>query len=285
MAQVSSSICSSSSSSAAVLAVEELPLFTVVPTSPTPTLIEEYKGYNLLEMAESVGLKLREGVQMNDGEKKGKGRKKGKDGGGKSGGGEKGEEEKSEALCCRYLETFREVDSTVELQVRERIKQLEYIPPIYCTTDECPDVAIIRKCDGLTLLLVEIHSSTYEKTIRKCLLGVSDLLRLHRAHDRNVSRCCGFAFPKLPGKQPNKQCVVKVEVSWENLHFQCSLTPFEHSLEARAAIMEELEKAKRNAPSPGSPLKEKEKYVIRLAEKDLKIFGEGTVQVNHLDQF
>ena len=116
-------------------------------------------------------------------------------------------------------------------------------------------------------------------TIRKCMLGVSDFLRLHRAHDRNVSSCYGFAFPKLPGKQPNKQCVVKVEVSWENLRFQCSLTPFEHILEAREAIVEELKKAKRNAPSPGSPPKDKEKYVIRHSDKDLKIFGEEAVQV------
>ena len=173
------------------------------------------------------------------------------------------------------------MDNTVELKVGERIKQFEYIyiPPIYCTMDQHPDVAIIRKCDGLTLLLVEVHSSPYERTIRKCMLGVSDLLRLHRAHDRNALRCCGFAFPKLPGRQPNKQCVVKVEVRWENLHFRCSLTPFEHILEAREAIMEELEKAKRNAPSPGSPLKDKEEYVIRLSDEDLKIFEEGTMQV------
>ena len=142
---------SSSSSSAAVLAVEELSLFTLVPTSPTPTLIEEYKGYDL----------MREGVQMNDGEKKGRGRKKG--GRGKDGG-EEGRRVNSESLCCRYLETFRKVDNTVELKVRGRIKQLEYLPPIYCTTDVRPDVAIIRKCDGLTLLLVEVHSSPYDNT-------------------------------------------------------------------------------------------------------------------------
>ena len=78
------------------------------------------------------------------------------------------------------------------------------------------------------------------------MLGVSDLLHLHWAHDRNVLRCCRFAFPKLPGKQ---QCVVKVEVRWENLHFRCSLTQFEHILEAREAIVEELERFDSTEPS------------------------------------
>ena len=116
-----------------------------------------------------------------------------------------------------------------------------------------PDVAIVRKCDQLTLLPVEIHSSPFSDSINKCMLGVIDLLRLHRAHDRDVSRCCGFVFPKLPGVKSNKQCVVNVEVKWENLNFLCSFTAFLNIESAQYAIASELSKAIKNSPRPGSP--------------------------------
>ena len=159
-----------------------------------------------------------------------------------------------------------------------------------------PDVAIVRKCDDLTLLPVEVaivskcddltllhvgeHSSPFDITIKKCMLGVMDLLRLHRAHDRDVSRCCGFVFPNLPGERSsNNQCVVKVEVKWENLKFLFIFTPFKDISSAECAISDELRNAIKHSPRPGSPLNELQEYVIHLSDKDLEMFGEGTMHV------
>ena len=190
-------------------------------------------------------------------------------------------EEKSESFCSRYLETFKELDSeVVELKVDKNYSQFEFLPELHCTMSQRPDVAIVRKYDQLTLLPVEVHSSPFSDSINKCMLGVIDLLRLHRAHSRDVSRCCGFVFPKLPGvKSTNKQCVVMVEVKWENLKFLCSFIPFTNIKSAQYIIASELSKAIKHSPRPGSPLNEMEKYVIRLSSKDLEIFGKGTMQV------
>ena len=149
-------------------------------------------------------------------------------------------EEKSESFCSRYLETFKELDSEVELKVDKNYSQFEFLPELHCTMSQRPDVAIVRKCDQLTLLPVEVHSSPFSDSIIKCMLGVIDL-RLHRAHDRDVSRCCarGFVFPKLPGVKSNKQCVVMVEVKWENLNFLCSFTAFLNIESAQYAIASE----------------------------------------------
>ena len=172
-------------------------------------------------------------------------------------------EENSDTFCSRYLETFKELDSgVVELKVDKNYSQFEFLPELHCTMVQHPDVAIVRKCDQLTLLPVEVHSSPFSYSINKCVLGVIDLLRLHRAHDRDVSRCCGFVFPKLPGvKLKNKQCVVMVQVKWENLTFLCSFISFRDISSAEYAIATELSKAIKKSPRPGSPLKEMEKYM------------------------
>ena len=103
------------------------------------------------------------------------------------------------------------------------------------------------------------QSSPFDNTIRKCILGVIDQLRLYRTFSENTAECSGFVFPKLTVLQ----CVVKVTVTWEKTIFSYSLTCIEEPLAVRKAVVEELQKAKTIAPSPNLP--QHTEYLVQLS--------------------
>jgi len=87
--------------------------------------------------------------------------------------------------------------------------------------------------NGITAgAIVEIHSGYYEDTLRKALITATDLLRLCRMYS-DTQNITAFCFPKLKTKlrdnpiKENKQCVVKLDITWQNFDFQYRLTPIE----------------------------------------------------------
>lgn len=107
--------------------------------------------------------------------------------------------------------------------------------------------------------LVKVHSSsTYRKTIRKCIIGVVDLLCLHRSYDDSITECIGYAFPK----KGVKQCVVKVLVTRKTLSFAYTLTAIKNIIDIDFKGLKML-----RMPSTGNP--PRNDVVIRLSSADL----------------
>ena len=73
-----------------------------------------------------------------------------------------------------------------------------------------------------------------------------------------------------------KQCVVKVQLSWEGVRFSCSLTPISTIEEIKHHVNLTFEAFPRMIPATHSPCKER--FVMRLSSEDLRSFGEGSIQ-------
>ena len=146
------------------------------------------------------------------------------------------------------------------------------LEPLCASFDQKPDVSVSRVGEITSVSLVEIHSSPYEDTIRKAIVTGLDLLRLRRTHSSDTTALTTFAFPNLKVKQ----CVVKVQLRWENFSFKCYLTPINTVEE----IAEHLSRTFNSFPSllsthhsPGQ-----EKFVMHLSAMELGFFGEGSSQ-------
>ena len=155
------------------------------------------------------------------------------------------------------------------ITVRKKVPQFANLYPLYCSTDQRPDLTVSRKADNLPLILVEVHSSPFTATVKKTILGVTDQLRLYRTHDANITHCVGFAFPK----QQVHQCVVMVSVTWERMGFKCTLTPIEKSECVSDIIATKLRTATEAAPSPG--LSQDLRFLVPLSPEDLRLFCDG----------
>ena len=73
----------------------------------------------------------------------------------------------SDELCYSYFEAIikeevvPEVVPEMTLTMRKKVAQFEKLLPLHCSTDQRPDVAVVRKSDDLPLMLVEVHSSPF----------------------------------------------------------------------------------------------------------------------------
>ena len=134
-------------------------------------------------------------------------------------------------FCFRYVSDLVKGDPGLSTLLRQKVTHFAELHPLYATTDKRPDVLIARARDGFPLVQFEVHSSPFDNTIRKCILGAIDQLRLYRTFSENTAECSGFVFPKLTVLQ----CVVKVTVTWEKTIFSYSLTCIEEPLAVRKA--------------------------------------------------
>ena len=107
---------------------------------------------------------------------------------------------------------------------RDRFKHSHYFLNFFCTLEVIPDVCVYPIVNGKEIpvpaLLVEVHSSPFRDSVRKCILGVIEQLCLYRTANPDVSSCIGFTFPKLPSAGTgNLQSVVQVTVTWASFQF------------------------------------------------------------------
>ena len=92
----------------------------------------------------------------------------------------------------------------------------DQLSPLLTSTVIKPDVAIY--CDNFPLMFFEVHSSPYECTLIKCIVTVTEQIRLHHLYDNTSQNITytGFTFPKIG----SKRCVAKVAVMWQEFKFK-----------------------------------------------------------------
>ena len=119
----------------------------------------------------------------------------------------------SGSVCKEYLSTLFSGYTCDKVMV----EVFQILPPFICNARQFLDVCVYEWGKEIPLLLVEVHSSSYAHTIRKCAISVIDQLHLHRMAKPNITSCIGFAFPKLPQNDTHsyKQSVVQVKISWD----------------------------------------------------------------------
>ena len=78
----------------------------------------------------------------------------------------------SEDLCSSFFEkVVRGMRmKEVVITVRKKVPQFANLYPLYCSTDQRPDLTVSRKADNLPLILVEVHSSPFAATVNKTIL-------------------------------------------------------------------------------------------------------------------
>ena len=81
----------------------------------------------------------------------------------------------------------------LDIRINEKVPQLDNLPALYCTTFQRPDVAVYQRKS--LLLTIEVHSSPFNHTLRKTIIGGIDMLRLLRNADPSVTEftsveCC-----------------------------------------------------------------------------------------------
>ena len=133
----------------------------------------------------------------------------------------------------------------------------------------CNSSTVYSSGSDIPVTIVEVDSSPYEGTIKKCLTCVVELLRVYRSYNTSITQSVGYAFPKLD----TNQCVVKVLVTWTNLTFRYALT----LLETPEDVGEDLKRL--TSPSiPHADDMQECSFVIRLSSSDLQLFGDGAKQ-------
>ena len=75
-----------------------------------------------------------------------------------------------------------------------------------------------QKYGPVPILIVEVHSKSYEFTLAKLLLSLIDQFRFLRHIDAEIPKCTGFVFPKA---EPDSY-VTKMDVQWTT-HFTFSV--------------------------------------------------------------
>ena len=156
---------------------------------------------------------------------------------------EEGNHEDSARCCKLLLESIINATSrNIEIAVEANIPQLEdsALCDVLCTKNQKPDLFLCLKEDVTAEMIVEIHSSPYEDTIRKSLFVATDLLRLRRMYNDGIKTITAFNFPKLPKIKGEKipQCVVKLVVTWENFSVYYELTQLKTHDDVRREILE-----------------------------------------------
>ena len=114
--------------------------------------------------------------------------------------------------------------SAIILHIKLQVQAFTLLPELFCTLKVIPDVCVYPVVNGMEIpvpaLLVEVHSSPFRDSVRKCILGVIEQLCLYRTANPDVSSCIGFTFPKLPSAGTgNLQSVVQVTVTWASFQF------------------------------------------------------------------
>ena len=113
------------------------------------------------------------------------------------------------AQSCRLLLESIINRTDIEIATETKIPCLEEstLTRLVSTLNQEPDLFLRLTGDVTAQMIVEIHSSPYEDTIRKSLIVATDLLRLRRMYDDGIKSITAFSFPKLPTAAHNfRQC-------------------------------------------------------------------------------
>ena len=192
-----------------------------------------------------------------------------------------GDHLESATYCKRLLQKLLNEDD-IEIVIESSVPGLENsaISELACSKVQIPDLYLKGKDEDYAQMVMEICSSPYEDTIRKCILGLTDLLRIRTMFNPNEKRMVGFCFPKLPqgARAGKKLCVVELEVYWEGFQFVYKLKPLKtHEVAGRIS---EAKVFLRGLQPINDRNKQSKSFVLQLAGDDLRnYFGEGAIQL------
>ena len=81
-------------------------------------------------------------------------------------------------------------NTNVSIVQGEAVKRLEAssLPPLMCTKRHIPDISLSSMNDITAESFIEVHSGLFPDTVRKCIIVVTDLLRLRRMYDINANQ-------------------------------------------------------------------------------------------------
>ena len=110
----------------------------------------------------------------------------------------------------------------LNLQYIVGVKAFVPLSPIFVSSDIRPDLVMYK--NSIPVLVIEVHSSPYEQTLRKLAFVLIEQLRLLRNLDETRDEVHGFSFPK--SSEPS--CVSQMTVTWNsnNLHFDVAYSVF-----------------------------------------------------------
>ncbi len=109
------------------------------------------------------------------------------------------------------------------------------VPTLYTNEKTKPDVAVYRNSDEL-VFVVEVQSSPMEYALKSCVMRGEAVLRYYRLFDKSFNKLVHFAVPSLT----SSSCIVKVELTFQNLRMQYDLTCYEGIDAGIRAIKEEF---------------------------------------------
>ena len=109
-----------------------------------------------------------------------------------------------------------------EVRIDSQIEAFVPLSPIFVLSDIRPDLVMYK--NSIPVLVIEVHSSPYEQTLRKLAFVLIEQLRLLRNLDETRDEVHGFSFPK--SSEPS--CVSQMTVTWNsnNLHFDVAYSVF-----------------------------------------------------------
>ena len=112
-----------------------------------------------------------------------------------------------ESIEAILLQDFQVSD--VEVVCNQAVKVFKDLKSIFSSQRILPDVVVYWK--KIPVLVIEVHSSPYERTLTKLALVLVEQLRWLRNGDPSITRWTGFCLPK----SCEKTCVSQVEVIWD----------------------------------------------------------------------
>ena len=158
------------------------------------------------------------------------------------GGKGKGERGESDREAHRYVaKTLANYDVEVKQGCEVQLFK-DLLCPLLTSTVVKPDVTVYS--DDFPLVFFEVQSSPYECTIIKCIVLVTDQLRLHRLYENTPKSvtCTGFTFPKIG----SETCVAKIDVTWKNFVFVYNVQFLEDPEEVASSFVKAVQTAMDN---------------------------------------
>ena len=108
---------------------------------------------------------------------------------------------------CKCRQRYDDIvltDSNVEVFLN--------LEPIFCSVKIRPDLVMYRHDPKIPVLIVEVHSSPYARSLRKLALVLVEQLRYLRNGNIDLFKWTGFCFPKA--SPPS--CVTEMTVVWNS---------------------------------------------------------------------
>ena len=145
------------------------------------------------------------------------------------------------------------------------------LPRLFISQKNRGDISFCKINPSKSMIVhVEVHSSPFASTIKKCILGLVELLRLLKAHGCSAPKLTAFAFPRFGVKT----CVVSVSMEYYPTEFSFDyqltcLDPYKVKEEMLNAFSENL----KVISSLGTFNEEAKSYQVYLTDDNL---GQGT---------